>query len=132
MSFRRPQSILVGAILLATAPLLAQSGRVRIHVMDTASRAIPNAEASLFGNDGGSIPVGRANEDGEIVLAGIPAGDAKIRVTYNGFRPLLLTVHIPNTTELKLDARLEVGVWANTSDIKKHKRWWSFGSSNSN
>jgi len=93
---------------------------------------IPNAEASLFGKGGESIQLERANEDGEIVFTGVPAGDAKIRVAYNGFMPLLLTdLHISNTTELKLDAKLEVGVWANTSDIRKHKRWWIFGSRNS-
>ena len=111
---------------------MAQPGRVRIRVTDTTGAVIiPNAEASLLRQGEQPILIGRANEDGEILLADIPFGDAQIRVTYPGFKPLILTgIRIVNTNELKLDAKLEVGFSPNTSPIKRHKRWWIFGSKN--
>ena len=89
---------------------------------------IPNAEASLLRKGEQPILVGRANEDGEILLTDVPFGDAQIRVTYPGFKPLILNnIRILNTDELKLDAKLEVGEIIDTSPIRKHKRWWIFG-----
>ena len=71
---------------------MAQSGRVRIRVMDVTGAVIPGAEASLPGPDEKTILAGRTNKDGEIVLVGLPIGDSRVTVTSPGFKTCRLSL----------------------------------------
>lgn len=113
---RSQRAVLVGAALTVISPLMAQSGQVRIRVMDLRGAAIPSAEASILGNDGNPALTGRANQLGEIVLTGLPIGDSKVRVTCAGFMTLPRIVTIRNSDEVKVDARLGIG-WVGVGTV---------------
>jgi len=57
---------------------MAQSGSVRICVIDLTGAVIPSAEASLLGGDGKPIRTAYANEAGEIEFADLPMGDSRL------------------------------------------------------
>jgi hypothetical protein len=99
----------MGALLTTISPLMAQSGRVRIRVIDPTGAVLRNAEASVLGKDEKSILAGRTNKDGEIVLAGLPIGNSRITVTCQGFKNLRLIVTIQNADEIEVEAKLKFG-----------------------
>jgi len=101
---RSRRAVLMGALLTAISPLMAQSGRVRVRVMDAAGAVIPGAEVLLSG-----VLVGRADQRGEIVLMGLPIGESQLTVTRSGFKNLPLVITIRNADELNVDAKMEVG-----------------------
>lgn len=96
--------MLMGAFLTAISPLMAQSGRVRIRVMDYAGAVIPGAEVLLFG-----VLVGVADETGQIALTSPPIGESQLTVTRPGFKNLPLIVTVRNGDELNIDAKMQVG-----------------------
>ena len=106
---RSRRAVLIGAMLTAISPLMAQSGRLRIRVMDERGGLIPNAEVSLLGKDEKPVLTERANQAGEVVLTSLPIGDSRVGVSVRGFRPLSLTVTIRGSEELSVDARLLLG-----------------------
>jgi len=106
---RSRRAVLIGAMLTAISPLMAQSGRVRIRVIDESGAVIPNAEVSLLGKDQKPVLTKRANEAGEVVLTDLPIGDSRVSVSVNGFRTLSLSVTIQSTDELTVNAKLQIG-----------------------
>lgn len=80
---RSRRAVLMGALLTAISPLMAQSGRVRIRVTDAMGTVVPQAEASLSSSGDEPIFTARADEAGEIVLTGLSMGDARIKVTHH-------------------------------------------------
>jgi len=125
---RSRRAILVGAILTAISPLMAQSGRVRIRVTDATGATVPSAEASLLGDRDQKLRTLPANAEGEIVFTDLPIGDVRFLIMCQGFMSLTITATIRNEEEMKLGARLDVGAElpGNFSRIKKRKRWWIF------
>jgi len=108
---RSRQAILIGAFFTAISPLLAQSGRVRIHVTDVTGAAVPQAEATLLGADGEPPRTVKANEVGEIVLTDLPIGGSRLRVQCTGFNYLPLTVTVRNSVRVPHQGRPK-------------RRWW--------
>ncbi len=106
---RSRRAILVGALLTVVTPLWAQTGRVRIRVIDILGSAIPMATVSLLGADDQPTRTEVANDAGESVWPDLPLGFSRLRVTVRGFNPRLLTVTVTKGEEQMLDARLEVG-----------------------
>ena len=106
---RSRRAVLMGALLTAIAPLMAQTGRVRIRVTDATGAVIPTAEASLLAFDNRPIRTAKADEAGEILLIDLPLGNCRFRVSAAGFASRTLTITIANSEELQLDAKLEVG-----------------------
>jgi len=125
---RSRRAVLVGAILTAISPLMAQSGRVRIRVMDETGALIPNAEVSLLGPDQKPVFTTRANESGEAVLTGLPIGDSRVSVSVRGFMTLVRIVTIQGTEELTVDATLKLGQMGDVAQVapKKRRRWLIF------
>src|SRR5579862_122296 len=107
---RSRRGVLLGALLTAISPLMAQAGRVRIRVTDPMDAVIPTAEASLLGPDNKPTRTEKANEAGEIVIADLPLGDCRLAVFAPGFSARRLTVTVRGGDELKVEARLEVGI----------------------
>ncbi len=125
---RSRRAVLLGALLTAASPVMAQSGRVRIRVTDAMGAVVPGAVASLFGTDRKVALTGRADEAGEIVLTGVPMKVSEVRVTHPGFKIFSL-VGVPNLNadELKLDVKLEAGGEVmGVVSFKKRKHWWLF------
>jgi len=81
---RSRRVVLVGALLTAISPLMAQSGRVRIIVTDTTGAVIPTAEASLLGSENTRLRTEHANERGEIVFGDLPLGNCRFTVFTRG------------------------------------------------
>lgn len=71
---RTRRAVLVGALLTAISPLMAQTGRVRIRVTDATGASIPGAVASLLGPDNKPMRTARADAMGQIVLTDLPFG----------------------------------------------------------
>ena len=88
---------------------MAQSGRVRIRVVDTKGAVIATAEASLLGAGGKPLRTAQVNGDGDIVFAGLPVVDCYFSVVAPGFNGKALTVTVHNSDEVKIAAALEVG-----------------------
>ena len=106
---RSRRAVLIGAMLTAISPLMAQSGRLRIRVMDERGGLIPNAEVSLLGKDQMPVLTKRANDGGEVVFTELPIGDSRVSVNVSGFNTLLLTVTVRGVEQATVDARLRVG-----------------------
>src|ERR1700684_2502553 len=107
MAKRRSRAILVGALLAAVTPLWAQTGRVRIRVIDPRGLVVPAATVSLVGVDDQPIRTMVANDTGESVWTDLPLGFSRLRVAAPVFSPRLLTVTVTKGEDQKLDARLE-------------------------
>lgn len=106
---RTRRAVLVGALLTAISPLMAQTGRVRIQVTDATGALVPGAVALLLGRDDESIRVAQADEVGEIVFTDLPFGDSRFTIAAPGFKKRPLTVTIRNGDEVKIEAELEIG-----------------------
>jgi len=92
---------------VAISPLMGQSGRALIHVVDPTGAVVPFAEVSLVGQDGKISGTAIANAAGEVVLADIPMGTSKFRVSYpGGFASTLGTLIIRDSDEINVNARL--------------------------
>jgi hypothetical protein len=139
----------LGALLTIASPLFAQSGRVKIRVMDVTGALIPNAKVSLLGdNDNQTLRTVASDAKGEATLLDLPAGNNKLRVAAPGFQSLLLTVATLGESEVTRDAVLQIGtitmgiflevpgVEPMKSPIRsqldpeakkpKRKHWWNF------
>ena len=150
---RTRRAIIVGAMLTAISPLMAQTGRLRIRVTDATGAALAGmAEVSLLSNDGTATSRARTNEIGEVRFEDLPIGDIRILVTCEGFISLSLTRTLLNTDESTLVVPLKVGAaimgGAVSADApfaailsrpreetihpptstppKKRRRWWPF------
>jgi carboxypeptidase family protein len=119
---RSRRAVLLGALLTAISPLMAQSGRVRIRVTDATGAVVPLAEASQLDESGKVSRTLPANNLGEIVVTGLPVGNARFRVECTGFKSLPLTVTVRNEDELKVDARLEVGTMGTVVTVEMLQR----------
>jgi hypothetical protein len=106
---RSRRAVLVGALLTAISPLMAQTGRVRIRVTDATGAVVTTAEASLVGADDKPTRTAQANGAGEIALMDLPFGDCRFAVVAPGFKKRPLTITIRNGDEVKIETALEVG-----------------------
>src|SRR5438045_127137 len=72
---RSRREVLVGALITAISPLIAQSGRLRIRVTDASGSVVPGAETSLL--ESGSKPTRtiRTNSLGEAVWTELAMGE---------------------------------------------------------
>jgi hypothetical protein len=116
--------VLLGAFLTAISPLMAQSGRVRIRVIDQTGAGLPTAEGSLLGPDSKPVRTVQANEKGEIVFMDLPTGDNRFAVYAMGFRTRHLTVTIQNDHEALIGTTLEVGSVGEFVTVKRRPWWW--------
>lgn len=106
---RSRRGLLVGALLTAISPLMAQTGRVRIRVIDANGAMVVTAEASLLGSDKKPKRTVRANEVGEIAWTDLPLGNCQFTVMAPGFKARSLPVTLRNGDEVKIEVSLEVG-----------------------
>jgi hypothetical protein len=124
---RSRRAVLVGALLTAISPLMAQTGRLRIHVCDVTGAIIPGAIVSLLGTEGKL----RTNDRGDVVFTNLPLGDSRFTVEQAGFKTKPLTVTVQTNDELKIDAVLEVGsvgggVIIEAEAVPEPRRWLIF------
>jgi hypothetical protein len=117
------RSVLLGLLLTAISPLLAQTGRVRIRVTDPTGAVVPNARAYLLGPNDKPSQTAEANEAGEIVFTDLPIGNSRFEVTEMGFRTLRLTATIRDSEEVKIEAPLDIGFVGEVVLVKKRSRW---------
>jgi uncharacterized surface anchored protein len=96
------------ATLLAISPLLAQSGRVRLRVIDPAGSVVAGAEVFSKTNDGKASESLRSDSTGEVVFAGLPMGDAAFVVSASGFKTQSLTVRLQPATRSRL---MSASIW---------------------
>lgn len=120
---RSRRAVLLGALLTAISPLMAQTGRVRIRMTAPNGAVIPGAEASLLGADDKSTRTAQTDEAGEIVFADLPIGNCRLMVWAPGFQKRLFTATIGTRDEVKIEAALEIGFVGEVVMVKPHKRW---------
>jgi hypothetical protein len=116
---RSRRAVLVGALLTAISPLLAQAGRVRIRVTDPTGAAVSAARASLLGPDNKPTRTERANEKGEIVFVDLPFGDSHFAVDCMGFQTSRLTATVKNGDEEQIETTLQVGMVGEFVTVRK-------------
>lgn len=124
---RSRRAVVAGALLTTISPLLAQTGRLRVTVVDLTGAAVGQAEVALVGANG-TERMAKADEAGVAVFADLPLGDCQVRVSRPGF-----VLWRGNATvggaEARVDARLAVGkidtgVWVTTEPRRKWYRLW--------
>jgi uncharacterized surface anchored protein len=119
--------VLVGALLTAISPLMAQSGRVRIRVTDVTGAVISGAQVSQVGSDRMPIQTATSDSSGEAVFANLPMGDCRFVAASPGFVQRNLTVFISDTDEMKVETTLEISVMVGeVVMIGRKRRWWLF------
>ncbi len=82
---RSRRAVVAGALLTTIAPLLAQSGSLRVRVVDASGAVIPGSTVTLAGA-GSEERTATTNSEGVAVLSELPAGTAQIRISQNGFK----------------------------------------------
>lgn len=123
---RSRRAVLVGALLTAISPLMAQSGRVRIRVTDPSGAIVPGAKVSQVGSDRIPIQTATSDSSGEAVFANLPTGDCRFVVLSPGFAQRNLTVLISDTNEVKVETTLEISTIGEVVQIVPKRRWWLF------
>ena len=98
------------AFLAVTSGLMAQSGRVRMRMIDPAGSVVAGAEVFSKGTNGKSSESLRSNSFGEVTVSGLPIGDVTFVVSADGLRPQSLTVRLRSSDEVKVEVRLGLGV----------------------
>ncbi|MDP8982384.1 MAG: carboxypeptidase-like regulatory domain-containing protein [Acidobacteriota bacterium] len=126
---RTRRAVMVGALLTAISPLMAQMGRVRIRVTDVTEAVLPGAVVSLLGSDDKVMRTAQTDGVGEIVLTDLPMGDSRFTIAAPGFKTRALTVTIRNGDEVKIEAVLDVGptnmgVIVEEVPVKPKRRPW--------
>ena len=106
---RSRRAVLVGALLTAISPLMAQNGRVRIRVTDRAGAPVPSAKVALLDSNGFVLRTLEANDSGEIVWTGLPMGDNQfeLEVPFNARR---LTATLHNGDEKVIETVVNLGI----------------------
>jgi Carboxypeptidase regulatory-like domain len=79
------RAVLVGTLLLAAAPLWAQTGAVRIRVTDPDGRAIPEASVSLANAWDRTVGSASTNNAGEVYRTHLPFGNLYFSASTPGF-----------------------------------------------
>jgi uncharacterized surface anchored protein len=128
---RSRRAIQVGALLTMASPLFAQSGRVRIRVLDATGAPVPSAEVALLGADDKPVRKMRCDSNGEVAWTDLAIGNHRFRIDCPGFKVLFFTIVAESGNEVQKDAVLQVGevgqvVVALSGNIKKRKHWWTF------
>ena len=103
---------------------MAQTGRVRIRVVDAAGAPLATAQAGLLGSDGRPMRTMQANGSGEIVFAELPMGDNRFEVFATGFRMHPLTVTVRNSDEMIAITTLDVGLVGEFVGLARIRSWW--------
>jgi hypothetical protein len=96
-------------MLTVISPLMAQTGRVRIVVLDPSRALIPKASVELLDKDSNPVRTQLADESGVSRWSELPMGDSKFRVVVPGFKMKPLVVTIKNGDEVVVEAMLEPG-----------------------
>jgi len=116
---RSRRAVLVGALLTAVAPLMAQSGRVRVRVMDSTDHPLSQANVSILDARGDAIRTAVTDDAGEVALGDLPLGDCRIKAESPGFSTWRRTVTLRDGDELKVNAGLLLGSIGTTVEIAK-------------
>jgi hypothetical protein len=121
------RAVLVGALLTAVSPLLAQSGRVRFRVTDWNGALVPGAEVSLLDKDEARLTL-HTDAAGAAVFTGLPMGVGRFTVASPGYRTIPVTVTISSGKEVKIWATLMLPVTGLVIALpaRKRKGWWIF------
>jgi len=101
---RSRRAVLVGALLTAVSPLFAQTGRIRIRVIDATDAPIKDARVSIVDDRGGTIQSASTDDNGFASLIDLPIGDCRIRVDCPGFGTWQKTVVVTNGDEIRVVA----------------------------
>lgn len=151
---RSRRSVLLGALLTAVSPLMAQNGQLRIRVIDRTGAVIPGAAVELLLHGAGVVRTSQSDPVGEVVWADLPVGEYQITVSQNGFKKyvsaLLVAGSGADVKEITLDRGEVVGFFVESKPLEipvenspisqkletadnsaklrtaKH-RWWLFG-----
>lgn len=114
---RSRRAVLVGALLTAVSPLFAQTGRIRIRVLDSTDTPIKGARVSIVGAGGEPIQTASTGGDGFASLADLPIGDCRIRVECSGFATWQKTIVVLNRDEVRVGAVLAIASLGTTVEI---------------
>ncbi len=119
---RRKSRLLLAAVLtLPFHPLRlhgqAESGRVTGNVTDVTGAAIPNASITLRNGQTGLTLPGTSNENGELQVPAVPAGNYVATIAAPGFQTQTQNITIRVTTALTLTFALKPGEASTTVEV---------------
>jgi hypothetical protein len=92
--------------MLASAPLRAQTGMVRVRVTDANGVAIPSATVSLLDNWDRTARTLSTNAAAQILWKGLPFGEWSFYVTDVGFQPYRAVISICDAGERTIAVKL--------------------------
>ena len=108
------------ALLATTAPSAlgqADTGRVVGTVTDPTGAVIPRAEISLTNNATGAKLTGTSNENGQLNVSAVPAGEYTAAVTAAGFQTNVQKITVRVTTSLTLNFSLKPGEQSTSVEV---------------
>lgn len=94
--------------------LMAQEGRIRVRLKDSAGTPIIDAEVSVTGKDPKSTRTLKTDKRGEALFTGLPMGTETVRMKPVGFTSSLEQVNISDSKEVLVAKTLEVGLVGET------------------
>ncbi len=121
----KARAILALALLIPVSPLGAETGSLRIHVVDTASSVLPGAQVTLLGPKDKLIRTLSTDKEGVLVWENPPLGESRFRVSVPGFysQELSITFHSAD-----YEQKLEVILQPNNTDYydvgPPKRKWW--------
>lgn len=102
------QFAVVALLLIATSPLIAQTGQVRVRITDPLGAKIFDAPGSFRDKGGNVIREARSDRTGEVLLANLPVGEGRVELAVPGFRPVTYTdVKVGSDSEVVLNVQLQ-------------------------
>jgi TonB family protein len=98
--------LVVGAVN-AQAP--SAGGHITGVVTDQLGGVVPGATVTVTGNARETTPSAVTDASGRYTFAGVPVGSYELRVTMDGFRPIVIAVTVGAGSQATGDARLRLG-----------------------
>jgi hypothetical protein len=123
---RSRRAVVAGALLTTISPLLAQTGRLRVTVVDVTDAAVGRAEVALVCANG-TERTAKADEAGVAVFADLPLGDCRIRVASPGFvvwrgKATIDGAEVRVAAKLQI-GKIEMGTWVEAPRRKWYRLW---------
>ena len=120
---RSRRAVVAGALLTTIAPLLAQSGTLRVRVADASGAVVAGSTVTVACAGSKEMTV-TTNTEGVAVLPGLPAGTSQIRISQPGFKLWRGEVTLVPGQKQELSATLALGAIEMGVFVGEPRRRW--------
>ncbi len=105
---RTRRAVLVGALLTAISPLMAQDKRLRLVAQDPSGAVVVGVTVELLDKDDKVLRKMETNQVGEVVWTDLAVGDSIFRLSAKGFKSKTVSVMLIGAGEKRVEVKLDV------------------------